>query len=155
MSKAHYREATVRDAFELAKNLRPEDKQELEGMGHNTLSLPFLVMLSSPAIALFDDNGDLAGIGGITPDPSKEGVGVVWLLCTPVVTRQPHTLVKGLKKWLAGVTGYKLLWNLVDARNTYHHKLLKLLGFKAIRTVNTAPFFLPYYEIVKVCASPS
>lgn len=78
---------------------------------------------------------------------------MVWLLCTPVITRKPQTVVRSALRWLKEhESKYTMLWNLADARNTYHHKLLRLLGFRGIRTVNIGPFFLPYIEIVRLCA---
>jgi hypothetical protein len=151
--KAYYRKATFKDGLELAKKIREEDLQEIQGLGHGPESIPFFVLLSDVAVALFDGD-ELAGIGGITPDPTNEGAGLVWLLCTPIITRKPQTVVRGAMKWLKEHEHkYTMLWNLADARNTYHHKLLRLLGFKGLRQLNIGPFFLPYIEIVKLCAS--
>ena len=36
-----YRPATMGDAVKVANNLRPEDLQELEGLGHTPLGVPF------------------------------------------------------------------------------------------------------------------
>lgn len=150
--KPYYREATVRDAIEVAKNLRPEDKQELEGRGLTPLILPFCVTSSEHSGAFFDEDGSIGGICGISPDPLQEGCGVVWMLCTPVVSRKPHTFVRAARRWLSEQEkNYRILWNLADARNHFHHKLLKMLGFKSLRVVNTSPHFLPYLEIVKLC----
>lgn len=147
----HYRPATAEDGLYVANNLRPEDLREVEGLGHSPLVLPFCVSASNPSVALIHSDGRIAGIGGIMPDP-RPGVGQVWLLCTPVVNEAPHHVVRGIKRWLAEQTEYHLLWNIADSRNTLHRKLLKLLGFKAIRQLNVGPKFLPYLEIVKLCA---
>ena len=149
------RNATVKDAIEVANNIRPEDKMEIEGMGHNLSLLPFYVLTSDTSVAFFDDDGTIGGIAGITADPYNPGAGMVWMLCTNAVTKKPHTVVRQAKRWLAKHEGkYTNLWNLADARNHLHHKLLKLLGFTALRRINTGPYFLPYLEIVKLCASP-
>ena len=151
--KAFYREATFADALQVALTLRPEDKQEIEGLGHSPLILPACVQTSRESVAFFDEDGSIAGVGGISPDPSNSSYGIVWLLCTPVIAKKPHTFVREARRWLSvHERNYKLLWNLADARNHYHHKLLKMLGFKALRVVNTKPYFLPYLEIVKLCA---
>lgn len=153
--KAFYREATFADALQVALNLREEDRQEIEGLGHSPLVLPACVQTSRESAAFFDEDGSIAGVGGISPDPSNSAYGIVWLLCTPVIANKPHTFVREARRWLSvHERNYKLLWNLADARNHYHHKLLKMLGFKALRVVNTKPYFLPYLEIVKLCASP-
>lgn len=151
--KPYYRKATVEDAILVANNLRKEDREEVEGLGHNLVALPFLVHLSSTAYAFFDGDGTIGGVGGIIPD-RRPHVGQAWMLCTPAVTRKPHTFIKGLRRWLETEQhGYRMLWNIADARNTFHHKLLKLIGFKALKVTHQAPYFLPYIEIVKLCVS--
>lgn len=154
MSKPFSRKATIKDAIEVANNLREEDRKEIEGLGYSPLFLPMCVLTSDVATAMFDGDGSLAGIAGIAPDPSSSSSGIVWMLCTPVVAEKPHTLVREARRWLSEhEKNYSVLWNLADARNHFHHKLLKMLGFKALREVNTKPYFLPYLEIVKLCAS--
>jgi len=146
------RTATVKDALLVANNLRPEDLQEIEGLGHNRLGLPLSVLISEVAVSFWTDEGEIAGVAGIAPDP-REGVGIIWMLCTPAISHQPHKFVRQAKKWLAKEqSNYRLLWNLADARNHFHHKLLKMLGFKAIACTPSGPDNLPYLEIVKLCA---
>lgn len=146
-----YRPATIRDGLEVAKNLRKEDRAELEGRGHTLLQLPFGVAISDHPTAFFSKDGEIAGVAGIVQQ--SDGIGAIWMLCTPVIHREPITFVRQAKKWLKSVEGdYRLLWNLADARNHVHHKLLKHLGFKAVRSVPVGEDQLPYYEIVKLCA---
>ena len=151
--KPYYRKATTKDAILLANNLRKEDREELEGVGHKSVlfALFFIVQLSENAIAFFDEDDSLGGIGGIIPDP-RDGVGIVWMLCTPIVQRKPHTFIRHLKRFLNEQHEYRMLWNIADARNKFHHKLLKLLGFKCLRMTYQPPYGLPYLEIVKLCA---
>lgn len=147
----YIRTATFKDALVVAQNLREEDLRELQGLGQTPLALPFNVALSNPAVTFLDKDGTIGGVAGIVPDPTP-GVGLIWMLCTPALVRKPHTFVRNAKKWIAEQNEYKLLWNIADERNVFHHKLLKLLGFKALRTVYPPPYALPYLEIVKVCA---
>ena len=148
--KPYYRKATVKDAILVANNLREEDRIEMEGLGHIPIALPFLVQLSTTTVAFFDEDNAIGGVGGIMPDINNN-VGQIWLISTPIITRKPHTFVRQAKRWLNEQQQYRLLWNIADARNKFHHKLLKLLGFKAIKLIYPPPYSLPYYEIVKLC----
>lgn len=140
------------DAVVLFENLRQEDKSEMEGLGHfGPPVIPASIAISEVAVSLFSKEDQLAGCAGIVRQ--SDDVGLVWLLCTPEVQKYPVALVKHAKKWLAEQEqNYRILWNLADARNHLHHKFLKMLGFKALRTLNVGPNFLPYHEIVKLCA---
>ena len=147
----YYRPATYKDGLVVLNHLRSEDKAEVEGMGFPLLHVPLGVLTSEHA-TYFHVDDEPAGIAGVVRLSPTEGQ--IWMLCTPLITTRPHTFVRQAKKWLRDVEQeYKLLWNLADARNHVHHKLLKHLGFKALRTVPTGPESLPYYEIVKLCAS--
>ena len=149
--KPYYRPATVRDAVMVANNLREEDRMEIEGRGFHPLALVFCVLSSDEPVAFFNSEGELCGVAGIAPD-GREHVGQVWMICTPAIQKNPHHLVRHAKRWLAEQRNYRLLWNLADARNLLHHKLLRLLGFKAIAVKPEGPQGLPYLEIVKLCA---
>ena len=147
------KEATIQDALEVARNIRPEDKMEIAGLGHNLGSLPFSVALSDVAVSFYNKDGDIAGVGGICPSGVPRS-GIIWMICTPAVQTQPITFVRQAQRWLAKEEkNYDVLWNYTDIRNTFHHKLLKMLGFRALRILQPAPVYLPYYEIVKLCVS--
>ena len=149
--KPYYREATVQDALIVANNIRDEDRQEIEGLGLTPFFLPISVMESDAPVAFFDELNNPLGVAGVVT--TNPGEGQVWMICTPYVQRIPHTLVRQAKKWLAKTEqDYNILYNIADTRNVLHHKLLKILGFKALRRVYPEPYLLPYYEIVKLCA---
>lgn len=146
-----YRTATIRDGFEVAKNLRIEDKMELEGLGKTVLHIPFGIAISEYPTTFYTSDNSLAGVAGIVPQ--GDGVGGIWMLCTPAIHREPITFFRQSKRWLDSVEGdYKLLWNLADARNHTHHRLLKFLGFRAMRSIPMGDEQTPYLEIVKLCA---
>jgi hypothetical protein len=148
------RPATFKDGFTLISNLRKEDREEVEGIGSSPLHIPFGVLHSEQSVSFFNEEGDLAGIAGVVR--LDDSVGQIWMLCTPAIQLNPHTFVRRARKWLSGVEKeYRLLWNLADSRNHMHHKLLKLLGFKALRLVPVGPQNLHYLEIVKLCANQS
>ena len=154
--KTYTREATVADALELIKKLRWEDRCEVEGLGNRVTDIPFSLLASTDNIAFLAEDETLGGIAGVIPDPNNPGAGIIWMLCTTDITKHPVALVRGAKKWLAEIgPKYTMLWNLADDRNKFHHKLLKMLGFRTLRKLNVGPYFLPYLEIVKTCASQS
>ena len=144
-----YRPATIRDGFTVANNIRKEDLQELEGLGLNQLNIPVGVLSSEHSTVFYTREGEIAGCAGI--NRMDDNVGQIWMLCTEAIHKEPITFVRQAKKWLRDIeSDYRLLWNLADARNHVHHKLLRHLGFKAIRSVPIGDNH--YYEIVKLCA---
>lgn len=150
--KPFSRPATVEDGKELAANLSDADRREVEGLGQTPDQIPLYILMSDVATAFFDSDGTLAGIAGIGPD-GRPGIGVVWMLTTDALARKPHTFIRNARRWLAEHSKpYSMLWNVADARNHNHRKLLKHLGFRAVRSINIGPQFLPYMEIVKLCA---
>ena len=150
--KPYYRPATVEDAIRVGQNIRPEDKNEIEGLGHTVSVLPICYHQSSISVAFFNHENEIAGIAGVVDD-EQPYVGQIWMICTPAIAKNPHTFVRQARKWVDGLSGsYRMLWNIADARNTLHHKFLHLLGFKTTATQYPEPYYLPYLEIVKLCA---
>ena len=145
------RPATIRDGLLVAKNLRKEDREELEGMDLNPRHLPFGVVASDHTIAFFSKEGVIAGVAGVVT--VEKGIGQIWMLCTEESHKEPIRMVRSAKRWIKEIeSNYRLLWNLADARNHVHHKLLKHLGFRALREVPVGSKQLPYYEVVRLCA---
>ena len=148
------RKATVKDASQVATNLRPEDLRELEGMGYTPFQVIWGVLLCEDTFAFTNYEGKLAGVGGVIPD--EEGNAYIWTLTTPEIYSMGITFFRRAKIYIDELTKpYKMVYAQCDARNKLHHRFLKHLGFKALRTVPTGPEYLPYYEVVKLCAPPS
>jgi hypothetical protein len=146
MSK-YFHPRTNKVALHLASNLRPEDRREIqEGHGHNPSQVLFAAASTDYSWAFKMPNGEWGGAFGVGPDNG------IWMLCTPVLSRKPTKFIRGAKRWLSEQhPRFDLLYNVVDQRNTFHHKLLKMLGFKTLRQVNLGPNFLPYLEIIRLC----
>lgn len=145
-----YKTATIKDGFAVANNIRKEDRQELEGLGLNLLNIPVGIASSNHATVFHTRDGSVAGVAGINDE--EGGVGRVWMLCTEAIHKEPITFVRQAKTWMDEVQPeYRLLWNLADARNHLHHKLLKHLGFKALRAIPFGEDQNLYFEIVKLC----
>ena len=152
MKHKYYRTASFKDGLLVVNNIRKEDKEEVEGLGFPILHVPYSIVVSEHATAFFNKEGDIAGIAGVFR--LENNIGQIWMLCTPVIHDAPLTFVRQAKKWLSDIQAdYHLLWNLADARNHIHRKLLNHLGFKAIQTRLVGPYNLPYLEIVKLCVS--
>ena len=134
---------TIKAALEVASNLRPEDRRELEeGHGTNVLEY-FLEVSRDPNNVWFEvPNGKTAGMAGV----SKEGN--IWMLCTPAILEYPLTFAREAKRFVDSRTE-PLLWNIVDKRNTVHLKLLKFLGFKFLREIRHGPNNLTFIEFAK------
>ena len=132
-------------AIEVASNLRPDDRREIEeGHGQDPMIIlpqavgeDFCVYFTAP-------NGKTAGMGGVGDK------GNIWMICTPVINDYPIAFVKEAKRVLNSRTE-KLLWNIVDKRNTVHLKLLRYLGFKFLREFEYGPNKLTFIEFAK-CA---
>ena len=62
---------------------------------------------------------------------------------------RPLLFARNAKRWLDSRED-KLLWNIVDKRNTAHLKLLKFLGFKFLRELKHGPNQLTFIEFCRV-----
>ena len=130
-------------ATEVAFNLRPDAFREVyEGHGENPLvSIP-RDALNGDTVYFTAPNGKTAGVAGV-----QQG-GLIWMLCTPVVEKYPHTFARQAKQFVDSRTE-PLLWNIVDKRNTVHLKLLQFLGFKFLRELKYGPNQLTFIEFCK------
>ena len=135
---------TMEAALEVASNLRPEDRREVEE-GHGTDSLGYLIREAQRGTCVYFTvpNGKTAGMAGV------EDEGVIWMLCTPAIHDYPITFAREAKRYVDS-RQEELLWNIVDERNTVHLKLLKFLGFKFLRKISYGPNQLSFIEFARV-----
>ena len=136
------RPITLEAAYQVASNLRPEDRRECEE-GHGivpTIHIP-LASLSGFCRYFTMPNGETAGMVGI--QGSK-----IWMLCTPVIEAYPLTFAREAKRFINSRTE-PCLWNVVDKRNTVHLKLLKFLGFTFHEELLFGPNNLPFIKFSK------
>ena len=129
--------------MEVASNLRPDDRREVEE-GHG---LDPFVMITSKAqegscVYFNVPNGKTAGMAGVDPG------GLIWMLTTKAIEEYPVTFAREAKRYVERQKG--LLWNIVDERNTVHLKLLKFLGFKFLRKISHGPNQLSFIEFCNV-----
>ena len=116
----------------MASNLRPEDYREcVEGHGINpTVDIP-LASLHGSCQYFTVPNGETAGIVGVADNR-------IWMLCTPAIHKYPLTFAREAKRYVEKLDK-KFLWNIVDARNEVHIKLLKFLDFNLTGQVKYGP----------------
>ena len=140
---------TPEAAFEVASNLLPEDRREVEeGHGYDpTVILPSTYDMGD-SVYFRVPNGELAGIAGV------HDKGQIWMLCTPAILKYPVTFAREAKRYVAS-RQEKLLWNIVDKRNIVHLKLLRFLGFKFLRELKHGPNQLTFIEFCRVFRSTS
>ena len=140
---------TPEAAFEVASNLLPEDRREVEeGHGYDpTVILPSTYDMGD-SVYFKVPNGELAGIAGV------HDKGQIWMLCTPAILKYPVTFAREAKRYVDS-REEKLLWNIVDKRNTVHLKLLKFLGFQFLRELKHGPNKLTFIEFCRVFRSAS
>lgn len=135
---------TLEAAAEVAFNLRPDDRREVEE-GHGVDPLVELVKAAQKGSSVYFTvpNGKTAGMAGV-----EEG-GLIWMLTTPAIEEYPHTFAREAKRFVER-RKEPLLWNIVDERNTVHLKLLRFLGFKFLRKKLHGPNNLSFIEFCRV-----
>jgi hypothetical protein len=155
------RRATRADAIYLATRLLPEDAAEVKAasglaivdalLGGIELSDECLVLCNRKAL---DKPICIWGIRS-TPDPD---VGAIWLLCAKGLQQNRVGFLKESLKWFAKFSQqYRVLWNLVDERNTAHVRFLQWHGCVFInRHAAFGHERRPFLEFVRLsCVTPS
>ena len=140
---------TEEAALAVASNLLPDDYREVaEGHGHDPVEAIPQCSQIGDTVYFNVPNGQIAGVAGVQPD------GRIWMLCTPAILKYPKTFAREAKRFVES-REEKLLWNIVDKRNTVHLKLLRFLGFKFLREVKHGPNNLSFIEFCRVFRSRS
>ena len=131
-------------AVDVASNLRDDDYREVfEGHGHFPLLFIPLTAFQGETVYFTHPDGRIAGLAGVEPD------GKIWMLCTNVIHDAELTFAREAKRFIES-REEKLLWNIVDKRNTAHLKLLKFLGFKFLRELKHGPNNITFIEFCRV-----
>ena len=143
MSKYIY-PLTLEATIVVASNLRPDDYREVYE-GHGLIPLLHLPQstYTSDSVYFIVPNGKTAGMAGV------EENGAIWMLCTPAIHEYPITFAREAKRFVES-REEKLLWNIVDKRNTVHLKLLQFLGFKFLRELKYGPNKIPFIEFCRI-----
>ena len=139
--------STIEAALRVASNLLPDDYREVtEGHGHDPLNALVVGFHNCDSVYFEVPNGEIAGMAGV-----HKG-GQIWMLCTPAILKYPHTFAREARRYVKS-RNEKLLWNIVDARNKVHIKLLRFLGFKFLRRLTYGPNNLSFIEFCHVRSS--
>ncbi len=129
--------------MEVASNLRPEDRREVEE-GHGLDPFVSLVTKAQEGSCVYFNvpNGKTAGMAGVEDD------GCIWMLTTNAIYDYPLTFARESKRYVERHSD-KRLWNIIDKRNTVHLKLLKFLGFEFLEEIFHGPNNLPFIKFYK------
>lgn len=103
-----------------------------------------LSVASSVRSWAFIVNSTVEAVGGIARWPKEDGVGVPWLLGTPVLEQYPRQMLHEGRRWVAQLHArYHTLFNFVDCRNRRSIIWLTHLGFTIARIV-------PAYGVARI-----
>jgi hypothetical protein len=138
---ATVRPATAQDAHRLAPKLRKADLQEINAASGSTPLAALLrgVVESSKVFAITSpsDPHDVFALFGVAPltvvGAPTFPIGSVWLLGSEDLNKVAYRFLRESSTWLDELArGYRLLCNVVDARNTTHIRWLRWLGFRFV-----------------------
>lgn len=123
--------ATMALAMDMAPSMRDADVAEVRASGGLTPqeALEASVRWSAQAYAAKFD-GELAAIFGVGRASFLSGVGIPWLLGTPVLLLHPHAFHRASQAFVAAwLEEYDSLEQMVDVRNFRSLRWLRHLGF--------------------------
>jgi len=149
MSKHKYemRDATKRDAVDLAPRLRQADLDEIKACSDRD---PLEALLRSvhhsrdPKAGLVD--GEVVCIFGVASESLVSVNGSPWLLASDgLVTSAKHFLKMSRGYMNALKKDYIYLTNFVDARNKHAIRWLQWLGFEILPTQAYGPYGLMFH----------
>ena len=129
--------SSIRDARAVGRNLREADFDELSAV---TRESPVDVLIngirqSTPCYTVKTRDGKPCGIFG-TRDSGYPESGVVWMLGTNNLTANGITFLRHSRLWIDELhKKYRLLYNVIDARNEVHLHWLDWMGFETIKEI--------------------
>ena len=133
---------TPEAAIYVAAHLRPDDYREVtEGHGVPPIRAAWRPF-DADDIYFTVPNGETAGMAGVEKD------GRIFMLCTPAIDDYPITFAREAKKYIDS-RPEPYLWNIIDARNTVHLKLLKWLGFEFLEEFKYGPNNLTFIKFYR------
>ena len=135
--KLYVEQATTTDAEYVSKRLRRADRNEITAV---TQQSPLRVLVdgvlhSRPCYTIKTRRGTPCGIFGTRESDHPES-GVVWMLGTDDLTAESRTFIRHSKQWLDELhKKYRMLYNVIDARNTVHLRWLEWMDFEFVQAI--------------------
>lgn len=125
--------ATPADAAELAANMRPQDRAEVEATGQSPVQALITSMNVSAMAWTVRYDGKIMAMWGVVEIDQLGGKAIAWLLTSPEVEKHPRAFVRISVEVIAVLrTRYKVLMNFVDARYGMALRWAKRMGFEII-----------------------
>ena len=125
--------STPEHAFDLAFDLRQEDKYEVALAGHTPLEAliaPFRYTRDGVNTYTVLDSGIPVAMFGVISTPHNIRHGSVWFLSSYKLDKNMRYFTKRTKKWVDYfLSDYDFVYNFVPENNTTTIKWLKWLGF--------------------------
>lgn len=120
----------IQHAFDLAPNLRPEDKIEVQATTNvsEEQTLVYGALNSAPGYTVLTQDGIVACFGVV---PTENENGLVWLLGSGLIEKIKVSFLKETIKYTQQMLyRYKILYNYVDANYEKSIKWLKWSGYQ-------------------------
>lgn len=123
------RDCSIADIYELAANLRAQDRMEITSLGLEPRAILRASFRNSILRKAYHVDGELAAVSGLGGELMAD-IGAPWLMTTPVVERVPLSFVKIARREVSEMLRHRLrLENVVAASYLGACRLLEVLGF--------------------------
>lgn len=135
--KLYVEHSSIRDAYSISLHLRSADRDEIAAV---TLKPPVRVLVdgiaeSDPCYTIKTAGGKPCGLFGVR-DSGHPQSAVVWMLGTDDLTNNGRTFLRHSRYWLDELhRNYRLLFNVIDARNSVHQRWLDWMGFDIVQEI--------------------
>jgi hypothetical protein len=135
--KLYVEHSSIRDAHFISTRLRRADAAEIAAV---TVEPPVRVLVngitqSDPCFTVKTAGGEPCGLFGIRDSGHPESA-VVWMLGTDHLTTNGRTFLRHSRHWLDELhKNHRLLFNVIDARNTVHRRWLDWMGFDEVQEI--------------------
>ena len=109
--------------------MRQADRKECEALTGLPPQLVLPQAITRPRVWTWEEGGEPVAMGGV--DASIPDVGVIWMTSTDAIVKHRVKFLRETCKPMLDRLheDFPILTNMVDARNTLHHRWLRWLGF--------------------------